>query len=174
MKIEDCKEDYLKLRSILIPNLANEDFNCSLGIWSVETSSLAKSAYDMQQIIRYTQAWHIHPEGGSGVNFNTPILEGELLQRKCRCKGDAAENVIIISGEERNFRLILECLEVYGCLFEYKIEEMFKYYTDNAEVLRLAKNIEEVYVKIMETGITKVHPYVITIEKLKTKIGQLL
>ena len=58
-KIENRKGDYLKLRNILLSSLENEDFNCSLGIWSSETNSLAKSAYDMQQIIRYTQAFRM-------------------------------------------------------------------------------------------------------------------
>lgn len=173
-EIEDCKEDYLKLRSILLPVLAGEDINCSLGIWSSETNSLAKSAYDMQQIIRYIQAWYIHPEGGIGVNFNTPVLEGELSQIKCECRGNAAECVMIISGEKSNYRLLLECLEIYGFLFEFKIGEMFKHYTDKIEAIQLAKAIEEAYIKIIETGIAKAQPYVITIEKLKTKIEQLL
>lgn len=171
---EDCKEDYLKLRSILLPELAGEDFNCSLGIWSAETNSCAKSAYDMQQIIRYTQAWYIHPEGGISVNFNTPVLEGELPQIKCECRGNAAECAMIISGEESNYRLLLECLKIYGCLFEFKIEEMFKHYTDEIEAIQLAKAIEAAYIKIIETGIAKAQPHVITIEKLKTKIEQLL
>lgn len=171
LRIEDCKEDYLKLRSSLIPNLANKDFNCSLGIWSVEANSLAKSAYDMHQIIRYTQAWYIHPEGGIGVNFNTPILEGELPQIKCRYQGEAAECSMTIWGKESNYRLMLECLEVYRCLFECKIEEMFKHYTDDTEALQLAKNIEEVYTKTIEIGITKVQPYVIAMEQLEKKIG---
>lgn len=173
-KIENRKGDYLKLRNILLPSLENEDFNCSLGIWNTKTNSLAKSAYDMQQIIRYTQAWYLHPEGGIGVNFNTPILEGELPQIKCRCRGDATECAMTISGEESNYHLILECVEVYGCLFECKIEEMFKHYTGEIEAIQLAKDIEEAYVKIIETEITKVQLHVITIEKLKTKIEQLL
>ena len=173
-KIENRKGDYLKLRNILLSSLENEDFNCSLGIWSSETNSLAKSAYDMQQIIRYTQAWYLHPEGGIGVNFNTPILEGELPQIKCRCRGEATERAMTISGEESNYHLILECLEVYECLFECKIEKMFKHYTDEIEAVQLAKDIEEAYVKIIETEITKVQPHVIAIKKLKTKIEQVL
>lgn len=168
--IEEYKEAYLRLRSILIPELTGEDFNCSLGIWNSETNSLAKSAYDMQQIIRYTQAWYTHPEGWIGVDFHTPILEGELPQIKCECRENAAGYVMTISGEESNYRLLSECLQVYGCLFEGKIGEIFKHYTDAAEAVQYAKDIEEAYGKIAETGIAKVQPYVIAIEKLKTKI----
>ena len=70
--------------------------------------------------------------------------------------------------------MLLECMEIYGCLFECKIEEIFKHYTDEIEAVQHAKDIEEAYVKIIETGITKAQPHVITIEKLKTKIEQLL
>lgn len=70
--------------------------------------------------------------------------------------------------------MLLECMEIYGCLFECKIEEIFKHYTDEIEAVQHAKDIEEAYVKIIETGITKARPHVITIEKLKTKIEQLL
>lgn len=42
------------------------------------------------------------------------------------------------------------------------------------EAVQHAKDTEEAYVKIIETGITKAQPHVITIEKLKTKIEQLL
>ena len=69
--------------------------------------------------------------------------------------------------------MLLECMEIYGCLFECKIEEIFKHYTDEIEAVQHAKDIEEAYVKIIETGITKAQPHVITIEKLKTKIEQL-
>ena len=70
--------------------------------------------------------------------------------------------------------MLVECMEIYGCLFECKIEEIFKHYTDEIEAVQHAKDIEEAYVKIIETGITKAQPHVITIEKLKTKIEQLL
>ena len=56
---------------------------------------------------------------------------------------------MIISGEESNYRLLLECMEIYGCLFECKIEEIFKHYTDEIEAVQHAKDIEEAYVKIM-------------------------
>ena len=49
-----------------------------------------------------------------------------------------------ISGEESNYRLLLECMEIYGCLFECKIEEIFKHYTDEIEAVQHAKDIEAV------------------------------
>ena len=38
-------------------------------------------------------------------------------------------------------------MEIYGCLFECKIEEIFKHYTDEIEAVQHAKDIEEAYVK---------------------------
>lgn len=172
-KFEDYKDSYLKLRSILIPEFANENFNCSLGIWNVKTNGLAKSAYDMQQTIRYTQAWHIHPEGGIGVEFNTPISEGDLPQISCECHGDSIDGFMMIFGDESNYRLIWESLEVYGCMFERRIEELFKHYTNNAEALRLAANMEATYVKVTAEEIGT-PSYLVKIEKLKAKIEQML
>lgn len=102
LNFEDYEKEYLKLRSIMIPKLANDNFSCSLGIWNVETDNRAKSAYDMQQTIRYTQAWYKHPEGGIGTDFNTPILEGELPQIRCECQGDTMECSMILSGDKSN------------------------------------------------------------------------
>lgn len=72
----------------IILQLENADIYCSLGIWNVDTNAWAKSAYDMQQIIRYTLAWYQHPEGGEGVNFSMPILEGHLPKIQCKCQGE--------------------------------------------------------------------------------------
>lgn len=63
--------------------LADESFFCSLGIRNVQTNHLAKAAFDMQQIIRYTQAWYVHSGGGLCVDFDTPILERDLPQIQC-------------------------------------------------------------------------------------------
>lgn len=70
--------------------------------------------------------------------FNTLILKGELPQIKRECRGDATECAMTISGEESNYRLLLECMEIYGCLFECKIEVIFKHYTDEIERSRTA------------------------------------
>lgn len=48
---ESCNKYYLAIRKILIPELGNENLSGSLGIWNEQTNHLAKSAYDMQQIL---------------------------------------------------------------------------------------------------------------------------
>lgn len=170
LDFESCREDYLKLRSIAIPKLAGRNIYCSLGIWNEDTNCMAKSAYDMQEIIRYTQAWYLHPEGGLGVNFNIPILEGDLPEIQCECHGEKEGCILTISGEESNFQLILKSLEVYISLFEYKIESLFHYYTNNAEALQLAKNIEKVYMSQDGVRTEKVQMYLNEIEKVKEKV----
>ncbi len=70
--------------------------------------------------------------------------------------------------------MLLECMEIYGCLFECKIEEIFKHYTDEIEAVQHAKDIEEAYVKIIETRNNKQPHDLLQVEKLKIKIEQSL
>lgn len=41
---------------------------CSLG-----SDKFAETAWNIYQVIRYKQAWHDHPEGGTTVNFHRPL-----------------------------------------------------------------------------------------------------
>ena len=171
---ESCNKYYLAIRKILIPELGNENLSGSLGIWNEQTNHLAKSAYDMQQIIRYTYAWYVYPEGGITVNFNSPILEGDLPQIECCYQGDITDPVLTISGQESNYRLLLESLEVQSCLFRCKIKSLFEHYTDNPEALCIAKRLEEMYVeKIKETSV-QLQDTLMKIEKLGQRIRALI
>lgn len=168
---EEYRKCLLELRSIIIPELAYENMYCSLGIWNTNTNCMAKSAYDMQQIVRYTQAWYLQPKGGIGVNFDTPILKGDLPIIKCECRGRKAETVLIIKGMESNFNLIERSLNVFMCLLEHKLGELFQYYTDDKKALALVKEIENTYMR--QGRKRKKNVYLCEIERLKKKVEKL-
>lgn len=51
--------------------------NSGFGIHSKRVAEHGKMCYDMKQVIRYHLAWKHHPEGGSTVNFDTPLQIAE-------------------------------------------------------------------------------------------------
>ena len=66
---EQVRSIIRELRARLFPELsANEYYSVS-----DEHVGDGRDAWDVQQAMRYAVAWHLHPEGGCTVDFNTPM-----------------------------------------------------------------------------------------------------
>lgn len=63
------------LRSVFIPSLEHDWMSASLGIWSDKTPIVAKKSYEIQQCLRYQQAYHCsNGEKGWGICFDPPHI----------------------------------------------------------------------------------------------------
>jgi len=58
------------IKRMYFPDLSSNGF---YGIFGDKTPEEAKIAWDLIQNMRYTISWKIHPEGGMGVNFDSPL-----------------------------------------------------------------------------------------------------
>ena len=133
---------FLQIRSILLPKL-----NCGLygsyGIWSSETDDRAKDAYDMQQVIRYKQAYYRHPEGGNTVDFGEPMIEGRYPRVVCRMSGKQESPHMRIYMYPEQFEIYRNAVQIYDHFVEGEYQKLFAFYTDNEKALDLAKECEK-------------------------------
>lgn len=49
--------------------------------WGLGYSRETDIAFNIYQAVRYALSWYRHPEGGSGVNFNTPSADDRPIPR---------------------------------------------------------------------------------------------
>jgi hypothetical protein len=136
----------LEMRNLVMPGIAQLGLSGSYGIWSPQTSDLAKSAYDMQQIIRHDLSWRLHPEGGSTVNFNAPMLRGSMPRISCELIGSTQEDVsVVVTLKEENRALMEQAVRVSVLLESDRLCEMMGEYTKNVQALKIAEELEGEY-----------------------------
>lgn len=153
---------FLKIRSILLPELSaivGETLNGSYGIFSDRIDSKAGIAYDIQQVVRYTKAWFIKPEGGFGVDFGRPLWANDQFDvptafcynhnLKKEEHVDETQMELVLSDPAQEF-VLKEALAVNKCLYEGKIRELFTHYTDDETALHFAEKVEKYYKKFEE------------------------
>lgn len=143
----------LKIRSKLLP-LSNRDIGqtlyASYGIFSNRIDERAGTAYDMQQVIRYTLAWFLHPEGGWTVDFGSPLRAGRVYPvPKASCvNNDGNIEMEVSLTDKSQFIIVEDAIEILNLVCSGKIEKLFSHYTDDKEALLTASEIEKVYAKI--------------------------
>lgn len=144
---------FLNIRNRILPGALRDIGNtlhCSYGIFSDKIDRRARMAYDIQQVIRYTAAWYFHPDGGMGVDFDRPMhAEDSVAMPTAHC---------FVSGSETGMELKLICqtqlevlkeaVAVLNCLYHGQIYDLFAHYTDDANTLTIAKNVEQYYAGI--------------------------
>lgn len=64
------------LRSLFFPNLRLGESN------GVDTNPDCHTAFNVYQAVRYVYSWYMNPEGGIGVNYDTP-MGGGMPVPKC-------------------------------------------------------------------------------------------
>lgn len=144
---------FLQLRNRLMPESIRDigqTLYASYGIFSDKVDERAGTAYDMQQVIRYTLAWFLHPEGGWTVDFGSPLRAGRIYPvPKASCiKNNGNVEMEISLSDNSQFTIIEDAIEILDLVRSGKIEKMFSYYTDDKEALLTASEIEKVYAKI--------------------------
>ena len=125
-----------------IPRLG---YYASLGIWSEQTHDNAKVAYDMQQVMRYRAAYTRKPEGDITVDFNTPIIEGSQPEIRCECclEDDTLTETIWVNAFQQE--ILADALKNYLLALQFRIRELFSYYTKDCINLDIAWLAQRLY-----------------------------
>ena len=144
---------FLQLRNRLMPSSIRDigqTLHASYGIFSDKVDERAGTAYDMQQVIRYTLAWFLHPEGGWTVDFGSPLRAGRVYPvPKASCiKNNGNVEMEVPMSDKSQFTIIEDAVKILNLVRSGKIEKMFSYYTDDKEALLTASEIEKIYNEI--------------------------
>lgn len=134
---------FKKIRDIIIPDLAHFELYASHGIWNDKNDPRAIDAYDMQQTIRYTNAWFQRPEGGIGVYFSKPWIRGRYPEVKVEITGTRSDYQMMIDLLPEQFMILKEAAEVFLHAQCQEFEKMFAMFTDDKNALGLAREAEQ-------------------------------
>ena len=134
------------IKKLVLPNQAALGFYGSNGIWNEENDPRAIDAYDLQQTIRYSDAWKRFPEGGVTRNFDEPWIRGRYPKVSIEIVGDAKKYEMTIELLPEQYEIMVEAAKVYQYLYKGKFKKMFSLYTDNPKALSLAKDMENLSV----------------------------
>ena len=145
---------FLQLRNRMMPASIRDigqTLYASYGIFSDKVDKRAGTAYDMQQVIRYTLAWFLHPEGGWTVDFGSPLRAGRVYPvPKASCvNNDGNIEMDVSLTDKSQFTIIENAIEILDLVRSGKIEKLFSYYTDDKEALLTASEIEKMYCELL-------------------------
>lgn len=144
---------FLQLRNRVMPASIRDigqTLYASYGIFSDKVDERAGTAYDMQQVIRYTLAWFLHPEGGWTVDFGSPLRAGRVYpvpKASCIKNNENVEMEVSLSDKSQ-FTIIEDAIEILNLVRNGKIEKLFSYYTADKDALLTASEIEKTYMEI--------------------------
>ena len=138
---------FQEIRNILIPSLLGmgDYSSCSLGIWSEKTDIRAINAYDIQQRLRYELSWYKNPEGDITIDYDTPMIRGSNGDFSVFCETTDEGVYATLYLSQEHLIVMQTSLEVYSFLINRKMQEAFKYYTSDKEVLSLAEELTRIY-----------------------------
>lgn len=143
----------LIIRNRLLPDLSigiGNILHASYGIYSDQINKRARIAYDMQQVISYTAAWYLHPEGGLGVDFGKPLpAEDTIPLITATCFSHNKEIAMKVTFlDPLQWQILKDAVAVLNCLYHGKIHDLFAYYTNDKVALEIAKDVEKYYAGI--------------------------
>ena len=162
-----CEHILLAIRGIIMKNsdLDQYGFGTSLGIWNDRTDIRAKNSYDIQQVMRYHLAYTKNPEGGHSVDFSTPMIKGNLPEIGCKCFKEENDFKEEITCNPKHLQILDDALLIFNFLYNVQIGRLFRYYTDDAMALKLAKDID-----VLFSGIKPDEKYIKEILDIRKKI----
>ena len=135
---------FKEIRDILIPDLAHFDLYASHGIWNFERNDpRAIDAYDLQQTIRFTDAWFRRPEGGISVYFSKPWIRGRYPEVKVEITGTRSDYQMTIELLPEQFVILKEAAEVFLHAQCQEYEKMCAMFTNDQKALELARKAEQ-------------------------------
>ena len=146
---------FLQLRNRMMPASIRDigqTLYASYGIFSDKVDERAGTAYDMQQVIRYTLAWFLHPEGGWTVDFGSPLRAGCVYPvPKASCiKNNENVEIEVSLSDKSQFAIIEDATEILDLVRSGKIEKLFSYYTNFIFKQKTAYEIEKMYSELLE------------------------
>lgn len=135
---------FKEIRDILIPDLAHFELYASHGIWNFDKNDpRAIDAYDMQQTIRFTDAWFRRPEGGISVCFSKPWIRGRYPEVKAEVTGTKSDYHMTIDLLPEQFVILKEAAEVFLHAQCQEFKKLFAMFTDDQKALELARKAEQ-------------------------------
>lgn len=72
--------EQLDLIKFILTDFSSNEYR---GICSPDTPERCKVAFDIQQVVRYCQAWHNNPKGDITVNYDEPMVCSNQPLPKC-------------------------------------------------------------------------------------------
>lgn len=146
----ELKTLLLNIRHNLLPELDNYGIYASHGIFSSEINYKAAVAYNMQQEFRYKLAYFNHPEGGITVDFNSP-MKAELDPNpfpNATCNKIDDNVIVTLTINKEQLEIIINALSIKKAQLKGLVSDIFKYYTDNKNIIRLAEKINTIFASI--------------------------
>ena len=131
-----------RMRDIILPELAGRGLGASHGIWSDQVNPLASDAYDIQQVIRFTDAYYRHPEGGVTVRFREPLIQGRNPRPVAKMSGPRERPVMRLELAKAQGDICADALEINQHFRKGEYRALFSFYTNNQEALGLAEECE--------------------------------
>ena len=138
---------FQEIRNLLIPSLLGmgDYSSCSLGIWSEKTDIRAINAYDIKQRLRYELSWYKNPEGDIMVDYDTPMIRGSNGDLSVFCETTEEGVCATLYLSKEHLTVMQTSIEVYSFLINRKMQDAFRYFTSNEEVLSLAEELTRIY-----------------------------
>ena len=99
----------------------------------------------MQQEFRYKLAYFNHPEGGITVDFNSP-MKAELDPNPF--PNAACNKIVTLTINKEQLEIIINALSIKKAQLKGLVSDIFKYYTDNKNIIRLAEKINTIFASI--------------------------
>ena len=134
----------LRLRNAVFPDLTHLPFHGSRGISSEKNSPKALDAYNLKCMIRSTIAWYHHPEGGYTVDFDYPFLAGRCRNAVCNAAQKNGVDFIYLKVCSEQFHIMIDAAAVYMAVVKGDLLEAMRYYTEDVEALRMAKQSNKI------------------------------
>lgn len=135
---------FKEIRDIIIPDLAHFELYASHGIWNFNRNDpRAIDAYDLQQTIRFTDAWFRRPEGGISVCFSKPWIRGRYPEVSVEITGTRNDYQMTIELLQEQFVILKEAAEVFLHAQCQEFEKMFAMFTNDQKALELARKAEQ-------------------------------
>lgn len=141
---EALSRTLLMIRHKILPDIDSLGLSGSYGIYSRERDVRAGEAYNIMLELRYHLAWLNSPEGGSSGEFEPPLWAADDPYPHPHAfffvdaKGEGAVNVKLCREQ---LQIIIDALGMYAGYLHYQFQDVFRYLTDDKEVLETAKQV---------------------------------
>ena len=157
------------MRYIILPGLREYQLSASFGIFSPKRDVKAAIAYDMQQEFRYRRAWYLNPNGGYTVDFGEPLPCGDDLCEfpKADCYDAEGEFLIKVYVDDTQLRVMSDALKIIHLGYLCQVEKLFRYYTDNAEALKIATEITDLLASVEADHAVNTEQYSVLNQRLE-------
>ena len=157
------------MRYIILPGLREYQMSASFGIFSPKRDVKAAIAYDMQQEFRYRRAWYLNPNGGYTVDFGKPLpCEDDPCEfPKADCYDSEGEFRIKVYVDDTQLKVMIDALKVIHLGYLCQVEKLFRYYTDNAEALKIAAEITDLLASVEADHAVNTEQYSVLNQRLE-------